>query len=162
MEYLIVNGELYHHGIKGQKWGVRRYQNPDGTLTPAGLKRYGTQEKADYASLSRRQKKDVKQFEKAQRSSADKRATDAYSEALNYADKHGLDYDDVVYDSERSNYIKSSKKSGDWEKVGKHVIEYNRMLDAAEINENKYYKEAEEAVNRMISEMAAANRKERL
>lgn len=32
--------ELYHHGIKGQKWGVRRYQNPDGTLTPAGEKRY--------------------------------------------------------------------------------------------------------------------------
>ena len=34
--------ELYlvHHGIKGQKWGIRRYQNPDGTLTEAGKKRY--------------------------------------------------------------------------------------------------------------------------
>ena len=27
---------LAHHGIKGQRWGVRRYQNPDGTLTPDG------------------------------------------------------------------------------------------------------------------------------
>ena len=31
--------ELYHHGIKGQRWGIRRYQNKDGTLTPAGKKR---------------------------------------------------------------------------------------------------------------------------
>ena len=32
--------ELYHWGVKGQKWGVRRYQNKDGSLTPAGKKRY--------------------------------------------------------------------------------------------------------------------------
>lgn len=31
--------ELYHHGIKGQRWGVRRYQNPDGTLSEAGRRR---------------------------------------------------------------------------------------------------------------------------
>lgn len=32
--------ELYHYGIPGQKWGVRRFQNPDGTLTEKGKKRY--------------------------------------------------------------------------------------------------------------------------
>ena len=37
-----MKNELYHHGIKGQKWGVRRYQYSDGTLTPAGKKRYSS------------------------------------------------------------------------------------------------------------------------
>lgn len=32
--------DLYHHGIKGQRWGVRRFQNPDGTLTASGKERY--------------------------------------------------------------------------------------------------------------------------
>jgi hypothetical protein len=32
--------ELYHWGVKGMRWGVRRYQNKDGSLTPAGKKRY--------------------------------------------------------------------------------------------------------------------------
>lgn len=34
--------ELYHHGVKGQKWGVRRYQDKSGRLTPAGKKRART------------------------------------------------------------------------------------------------------------------------
>lgn len=36
----MVQAELTHWGIKGMKWGVRRYQNKDGSLTPAGKQRY--------------------------------------------------------------------------------------------------------------------------
>lgn len=35
------NYELWHWGVKGMRWGVRRYQNKDGSLTPQGKKRYG-------------------------------------------------------------------------------------------------------------------------
>lgn len=38
-------GVLYHHGIKGMRWGVRRFQNYDGTYTQQGLKRYSDHEK---------------------------------------------------------------------------------------------------------------------
>ena len=41
---LIKNNVLGHSGIKGQKWGIRRYQNEDGSLTEEGKKRYGTPE----------------------------------------------------------------------------------------------------------------------
>ena len=51
--------DLYHHGIKGMKWGVRRFQRSDGSLTPAGKKRYssdieGAKEKVQSAKKEQR------------------------------------------------------------------------------------------------------------
>lgn len=52
-EYILgPDGELYHWGIKGMKWGIRRYQNKDGSLTPRGKKRYAQEE----AKLKEREK----------------------------------------------------------------------------------------------------------
>lgn len=40
----MTENELYHHGILGQKWGVRRFQNQDGSYTAAGKERYGIED----------------------------------------------------------------------------------------------------------------------
>lgn len=51
-----MENELYHHGVKGQKWGVRRYQNKDGSLTLAGKKR-ALKMKESYSELTGKQLK---------------------------------------------------------------------------------------------------------
>lgn len=66
--------ELYHWGIKGMKWGVRRYQNPDGTLTPAGRRRL---EKADTRWAKKKTDKIT-----AQAKRASQRELDAYGKEL--------------------------------------------------------------------------------
>lgn len=48
-----MQNELYHHGVKGMKWGVRRYQNSDGSLTSEGQKRLSDYKNKHYKKTNR-------------------------------------------------------------------------------------------------------------
>lgn len=63
--------ELNHHGIQGQKWGKRRYQNPDGTLTAEGRIRYNAD--GSKRKLDDKHKQDYKMKKHYSRAVASKR-----------------------------------------------------------------------------------------
>lgn len=88
-----MNGTLYHHGVKGQKWGVRRYQNSDGSLTEAGQKRQA--------------KKELKQDVKEYRSIRKTDKVDDYLKSMK--NKKGQDYVDKML--KQSNSITTKGKA---------------------------------------------------
>lgn len=76
---------LMHHGILGQKWGVRRYQNDDGSLTDAGKRRYGSEDTKSISSAKGIQKR-LNDVDTA--IARNKRAlSDNLSKSLNYSRK---------------------------------------------------------------------------
>ena len=83
----INHSELRHYGVLGQKCGVRRYQNPDGSLTPAGKRRYGDVGKYEYQSLSTKAhqtalKKADRDLENTKSSGQSKRAQQAAADKV--------------------------------------------------------------------------------
>lgn len=75
---MTYTNELYHHGVKGMRWGVRRYRNEDGSLTEAGKKKYRARDQEhvrnilggtirDYEKTQRQEQKRDKQFTKAEK-----------------------------------------------------------------------------------------------
>ena len=72
---------LTHHGIKGQRWGVRRFQNADGTLTPAGKRHYGVGKAAG---------KSYPSYDEMQATVKQKSMEKAYDKALDRKDKSDI------------------------------------------------------------------------
>ena len=84
---------LAHHGIKGQKWGVRRFQNEDGSLTDAGLKHYRRLVSSDGKLNERGQKKlarDIKSLDRRQAKAIKRSSSPYFSMAFNDLTGHSL------------------------------------------------------------------------
>lgn len=103
------NNYLQHHGIKGQRWGVRRYQNPDGTLTEEGKKRYSeyetklNDEAREYTkeiALRNYSKEDPRAYMTGLIKKADSNAKESYSRGqklINKMHKEGLINDKITF-----------------------------------------------------------------
>lgn len=111
--------ELYHHGVKGMKWGVRRYQNSSGGLTALGRARYGAKKVGGaiksavgkaYAKRKAKKaaEKEIKRREKLMRTS-NKKLTDAeLQEKINRLDMEKR-YNDLLKQSGRSHVTKGQQ-----------------------------------------------------
>ena len=102
--YYESNNYLQHFGVKGMKWGVRRYQNKDGTLTPNGKKRYRSltinqnepEIHNDYAR--RHSKKSISQMSDAELKDRINRMQmeQQYSQLNNYSKRGKIQVDKIV------------------------------------------------------------------
>lgn len=103
MEY---GHELYHHGIKGQRWGVRRFQKKDGSLTPAGKKRY-----YDTPELNKQKSEmqTAKSVYKTSRNAFDK-ASARYQNAPTSRNKRALEKAQSEYIVDRAAYRRTKLK----------------------------------------------------
>lgn len=88
---------LAHHGIKGQKWGIRRFQNKDGSLTAEGRKRHSKPISDVFFGSKKRKDKNVEDSKKTKK---DKKKQE----------QELMDYDDVVVTSKKSSNPKKDSK----------------------------------------------------
>ena len=149
----MSNLYLEHHGIKGMKWGVRRYQNPDGSLTSAGHRRYLKNKKIIDKEVAYQNNRisGFKRTAKAYRSSAEEIRKSGYSELR----KNGAD-DKTAREAVR---LVSSKRDTEalWnEHLAKHYSDYNKrisQIDVSTMTRIQVHKMIQEEGNKTVSEI---------
>ena len=100
---------IYHFGIKGQKWGIRRYQNPDGSLTPEGKKRYLNPD----GSLNERGRKELGRNYLKDRKYAGRVARGALgtAAAAAFAKEYGWSKFSRMAEKEKNAFLKNAKEN---------------------------------------------------
>lgn len=121
--------KLYHYGVKGQKWGVRRYQNKNRTLTSAGKKRY----KESYSDWEKAQNLADKKWDQvsSQYKSLGKNAVSRMINAAKGTSSEAKKYSKSYSDWEKSQNIADKKwdqVSENYKKLGKNRV--SRILNA--------------------------------
>lgn len=136
---VVYSDELCHHGILGMKWGIRRYQNPDGTLTVKGRARY-----AKVASSERLQKRDTREAKRIYRKNMNEHSTYA-SGYENVKNRQLNKYDKLIAKSikarEKGDNVKAQKydanASAILRKVQQNMSMAAQSIYAAEWNSKK-------------------------
>ena len=130
-----MNNELYHYGVKGMKWGVRRYQKKDGSFTPAGKKLYDrTTSNEDIAAVSTRgayhRKKVMEKYES--------KKTESQRKADTARDNAWDNYQKYIENYSKSNRDTQTQYEHDFDhtKRGKRLL--NAFSDASEVREKAY------------------------
>lgn len=128
--------ELYHWGIKGMKWGVRRFQNPDGTLTAQGKQRY-----KDYKSDQSTRRNLTRHV------AADKKNLKARGEAMNEVTKNYNDAQEQMRKASSKVFISKKKRQELVDEANANLTKAGEELEKrrADLNraERIYNKDAE-------------------
>lgn len=151
--YMSSYDELYHYGIKGMRWGVRRFQNEDGTLTAQGRQRY-----KDYRSDQSTRRSLTRHV------AADKKNLKARGEAMNEVTKNYNDAQEQMRKASSKVFISGKKRQELMDEAAANLTKAGEELEKrrADLNraERIYNKDAEalfKHVDDMIKKYGSEN-----